>query len=663
MNDHPRSRDLIPAGADSEPSTYQPYYDKSWAVVIGIDDYGGRHPRLANAVNDARDVADLFCDVYGFDETIALYDDQATHDTILTMLRDDLPSSVGTNDRLIFFFAGHGTTRQSEQGERRGYLIPQDARTGRFADYVDMRELRDACGWIPAKHILIVLDCCFSGVAAVASRGDVTPPKALSDVYLQRITERPAWQILTAGASDERAADSGVRPGHSAFTGALLAGLEGAADQNEDNLITASELAAYVKPQVTRETAVGGASGQTPFFNYLEGSEEGDFVFLLPGQMPKVQRANALDRYVQPALQRYPWLWAASAALLVVVVLLSATLIWALVEKERWKSAYSVAVLAAPAAPTIAAETTESAGTRVPLLVRPTVTLAARPSAVIAMTGKGVSVAILATGVDMSHPDLADRVVASKDFTGEGIQDENGFGTNIAGLVVGTGAASKGEYVGLAPNADLIIAKVLPKGGAGQRKDILSGLEWASKQGADVILLPFGTSERCDGTDDISQAADRAVERGAVVVVPVDLGGPGDSTVGSPGCARQVITVGFTGKDGSVADASGRGPTLDGRTKPDVVAPGEGIVTLRASNTTGSMQLDRYYTEITGSGPAAAQVASLAALVLEARPDLSPERVKQVISKTADDLGEDANAQGAGLIDVNAALQAVSRRR
>jgi formylglycine-generating enzyme required for sulfatase activity len=263
-------------------------------------------------------------ETYGFQHVRTFFDGEATRDTIMSWLRDELPGQVGSNDRCVFFFAGHGKTRKSGQGDVRGYLIPYGARQDRYADYVDMSELQDACRWIPAKHILIILDCCFSGVAAITARAvPPAPPQLLNDVFVKRITERPAWQILTAGASDEFAADSGARPGHSAFTGALLAGLEGAADQNEDGIITATELANYVRPQVTRETASGRAQGQTPFFNYLVGSGQGDLIFLRPGQEIKIQQAGPIQREIQPILKRYPWLWAVVALTLIGLTMLA----------------------------------------------------------------------------------------------------------------------------------------------------------------------------------------------------------------------------------------------------------------------------------------------------------------------------------------------------
>lgn len=263
------------------------YYDKSWAIVIGINDYGGRHPTLANAKNDAVGFAAVLEQKLGFENVFLLLDGEATRDAIMDWLRDKLRTQVGRNDRVIFFFAGHGTTWSSIQDAetiKYGYIIPHDAEAGKYSQYIDMDELRRACGMIPAKHILIILDCCFSGVAALTSRAAPRTGTELDyDAYLREATERSARQILTAGASDEFAADSGLCPGHSAFTAVLIEGLEGDADLNKDNLITASELGSYIKQRVSRETARDGAKGQMPFFNYIAGSREGEFMFITPG--------------------------------------------------------------------------------------------------------------------------------------------------------------------------------------------------------------------------------------------------------------------------------------------------------------------------------------------------------------------------------------------
>ena len=273
-----KKRGVLRYGSDGEPAQPRHLYDKSWAIVVGINYEGSEHPHLKNACNDAEAIAKILKEDYAFDHVTVLRDEEATAEAMLSWLRDELPNKTGPNDRVVLFFAGHGASQESRQGVTRGYLVPHGARKN-YADYIDMSELHKACTQITAKHILIILDCCFSGVNAVAARAAPSAPNSVDDAYLKRVIGRTAWQILTAGDSDDLAADSGTRPGHSAFTSALLEGLEGGADQNKDGYITASELANYVTPEVTRQTD----GGQSPFFRYLSGSQQGgDFIFAHP---------------------------------------------------------------------------------------------------------------------------------------------------------------------------------------------------------------------------------------------------------------------------------------------------------------------------------------------------------------------------------------------
>ena len=307
----------------TQESALHEYYRKSWALVIGINDYGHHHPKLANAVHDAEAIAKILKDLFSFDSVILLFDVAASRDAILECLKDTLPSQIGPDDRFVFFFACHGTTRKTTSGTDRGYLIPYNAQYGKYVDYIDMSEVKDACSWVPAKHILIILDCCFSGIAAISSRSvPIATPKQLSDVYLKRITEKKAWQVLTAGATDDLVADSGSRPQHSAFTSALLSGLEGLADQNSDGIFTASDLAAYIKPIVTRESVEQGGRGQTPFFNYLAGSEQGDFVFFRSDMEIRIEQVQTQE-LVTSRFSRWTWI-----ILIAIISLLLVALVW-----------------------------------------------------------------------------------------------------------------------------------------------------------------------------------------------------------------------------------------------------------------------------------------------------------------------------------------------
>jgi len=278
-------------------------------------------------------------------------------------------------------------------------------------------------------------------------------------------------------------------------------------------------------------------------------------------------------------------------------------------------------------------------------------------------TGKGITVAIVDTGVDGNHPDLVGRLVATQDFSGEGYKDNHGHGTHVAGIIGGSGAASNGKYKGVAPDVTLMAAKVLKGNGSGLMSDVMAGVEWAVQQKAHVINLSLGGPPMpCDGTDALSLVCDAAVRAGAVVCVAAGNSGPGEKTVGAPGCAREVITVGAsvsgpTDYD-TITSFSSRGPTSDGRTKPDICFPGQDIISARASETAMGHIIDDHYTQASGTSMATPHCAGAAALLLAANPGLTPTQVKarllrgarQMTIRPNTPLG--GNLQGAGRADV-----------
>jgi serine protease AprX len=271
-------------------------------------------------------------------------------------------------------------------------------------------------------------------------------------------------------------------------------------------------------------------------------------------------------------------------------------------------------------------------------------------------TGQGVKVAIVDTGIDPEHPDFAGRIVIVTDFTGEGAADNNGHGTHVAGIIAGSGAASDGKYRGVAPGASLMAAKVLKGSGSGLMSDVMAGVEWAVQQGAQVINLSLGGPPTpCNGTDALSATCDAAVEAGVVVCVAAGNSGPRERTIGSPGCARQVITVGATVSGptdyDSIADFSSRGPTSDGRVKPDVAMPGVDIVSARAHGTSMGTPVNDFYTQASGTSMATPHASGVAALVLQKEPSLTPAQVKERMMRAGRDMGLDPNTQGSGRVD------------
>ncbi|HDJ96816.1 MAG TPA: hypothetical protein ENG45_01955 [Candidatus Aenigmarchaeota archaeon] len=255
----------------------------------------------------------------------------------------------------------------------------------------------------------------------------------------------------------------------------------------------------------------------------------------------------------------------------------------------------------------------------------------------VGITGKGVDVAILDTGIHDEHPAL--EVLKEVDFTGEGTDDLHGHGTHVAGIV----ASKDLTYRGVAFDANLLNVKVLNKDGIGYASDVIKGIEWAVENGAEILSMSFGAEvEPCDGTDAISRAVDNAVKKGVIAVVAAGNGGPSSGTITSPGCAKEAITVGAIDDNDKVPSWSSRGPTDDGRVKPDLVAPGVGII---------STWKDNSFKSLSGTSMSTPHVSGVVALLLEAKPELKPDEVKEILKSTAVDLGYDENTQGAGKVD------------
>jgi len=275
--------------------------------------------------------------------------------------------------------------------------------------------------------------------------------------------------------------------------------------------------------------------------------------------------------------------------------------------------------------------------------------------------GTGVKLAVVDTGIDPNHADFSGRIMARKNFAGGSDDDENGHGTHVAGIAAGTGAASSGKYRGVASGAQLYIAKVLDKNGSGSMSGVMAGIEWAVGQGAQVINLSLGGSGPCNGSDALSAMCDAAVtQAGVMVCVAAGNAGPGASTVGSPGCAKQVLTVGASDDNDHITGFSSRGPTSDGRVKPDIVFPGYGIVAPQAAGTQLGQVIAPGYISLNGTSMATPHASGTACLLLQAKPNLTPTQIKSALRNTAVDLGQPANAQGSGRSDVFKAYKAAT---
>ncbi|HEX6358806.1 S8 family serine peptidase [Actinophytocola sp.] len=268
------------------------------------------------------------------------------------------------------------------------------------------------------------------------------------------------------------------------------------------------------------------------------------------------------------------------------------------------------------------------------------------------LSGAGVDVAVLDTGVDADHPDLRGKVIEQANFTDDPTAaDGHGHGTHVASIIGGTGAAAGGVRKGVAYGARLLSGKVLAADGRGQLSWVIRGMEWAAARGADVVNISLG-GKAGDGDDPTAQALDRlATDTDTLFVVAAGNDGPGSSSVGTPGVAASALTVGAANTDGLPPYFSGQGPARGSfRAKPDVTAPG---VSITAAQTGGDG-----YTQMTGTSQAAPHVAGAAALLAERHPDWDWQRIKNTLMTTADAKTPTPTpyAEGAGHIDLAGAL-------
>ncbi|UOY91756.1 S8 family serine peptidase [Ectobacillus sp. JY-23] len=268
--------------------------------------------------------------------------------------------------------------------------------------------------------------------------------------------------------------------------------------------------------------------------------------------------------------------------------------------------------------------------------------------------GKGTTVAVLDTGIDQDHPDIAPQLDDAVNFVpGEDINDYNSHGTHVASTVLGTGAASEGRNKGVAPGARLVVGKVLANNGTGQDSWVIDGMEWAADK-AKIVNMSLGSSEASDGTDPMSQAVNRlSAEKGTLFVIAAGNKG-GDSMIGAPGAADAALTVGAISKTDQLASFSSRGPRLnDYAIKPDLSAPGVGIVAARSQYSSGS----GVYMSKNGTSMATPHVAGAAAIVAQKHPDWTGEQIKQALMSSTKQLQNLKPYQiGAGRLDIPAAL-------
>ncbi len=276
--------------------------------------------------------------------------------------------------------------------------------------------------------------------------------------------------------------------------------------------------------------------------------------------------------------------------------------------------------------------------------------------------GTGTTVAVLDTGYDPDHPDLAGQVVGTNDFTATGIVDGHGHGTHVASTVAGTGAASGAAsgagYVGVAPGADLLIGKVLTDDGAGDGSWLIDAMEWAAAEGADVVNMSLST-DVTDGTDPISQAVNQlSADTDTLFVATSGNTGEAPLSTRPPGSADSALSVAAVDKSDAMAWFSSRGPRFgDYAVKPDIAAPGVDIVAARAAGTSLGTPVGEHHVTASGTSMSAPHVAGAAAILKQARPDWDGERIKDRLMGSSVQL-TDATVYdaGSGRVDVARAV-------
>ena len=302
---------------NSDSDTAPPGFERSLAVVIGINSYSHGIPPLLNAVRDATAVADSL-ERQGF-EVLRLLDAEATLSSLSHLLSHHLPSLESPPDRLLIYFAGHGLAHTDNEHQLSGFLLPSDARRDDTSSYWPMAALREALSHLPCRHLLLILDCCFAGAFPHSPSRDIRPPSVPAPLYLERFrhfSSRRSFQLLLSTAHDELASDRLLaKPSqeslgdglHSPFALALLQGLQplSPADSNQDGLLTAAELYTFLRDRLL--SLVPSHCQQTPSLWHLDWHDGGEFLFLLSDSFPSLPPAAPLSQRSNPYLGLRPF--------------------------------------------------------------------------------------------------------------------------------------------------------------------------------------------------------------------------------------------------------------------------------------------------------------------------------------------------------------------
>lgn len=274
------------------------------------------------------------------------------------------------------------------------------------------------------------------------------------------------------------------------------------------------------------------------------------------------------------------------------------------------------------------------------------------------LTGEGVKMGIIDTGIDASHPDLQGKTVAWKDFVNSKPDpyDDQGHGSHVAGTIAGGNAS--GLSIGIAPKAKLMVGKVFTASGTAATEHILAAMQWIADPDGnpatnDQPSLCSNSWGGGPGRKVFLEATRKWVTVGVFPSFAAGNSGPGAGTVGTPGGFLEAFAVGATDNTDAIADFSSRGPvTWDEKqyTKPDISAPGKAITSVKAGGG---------YTAMSGTSMATPHISGILALLYQANPGMSIDQARDLLERTAEDKGEPGkdNTFGAGRSNAFAAAQ------
>lgn len=262
-------------------------------------------------------------------------------------------------------------------------------------------------------------------------------------------------------------------------------------------------------------------------------------------------------------------------------------------------------------------------------------------------TGKGIGVCILDTGI-YEHIDFTGRIWAFYDFLAfkRRPYDDNGHGTHVAGLVAGDGTASMGKYRGAAPGCGIISLKVLDRYGTGSQDDVLRALWWIreNRQQYRIRVVNISVGTTCNSKRNharLLESVEQLWDEGVVVVTAAGNQGPRPGSITAPGSSKKVITVGSSDLLEGRSAISGRGPTAECVCKPDIVAPGNKIMSCVPGKPYS-------YGVKSGTSMSTPLVTGAIACALEKNPALTNTDIKTMLMNSAEDMGLPQNLQGWG---------------